>query len=90
MVYVICNNRAYRVLKLNMNTYKTHVLGHEEPSSEHIGMDFPLPLDIAAMARSMGVDGKTIEDPADIGPALRTALDSVEPAVLDVVIDGSV
>ncbi len=90
VVYLICNNRAYRVLKVNMNAYKSRVLGEESPSSGYIGMDFPLPLDLASMAEAMGVFGRKIEDPAEIGPALSHALDLGKPAVLDVSIDGAV
>ena len=89
VVYIICNNRAYRVLKVNMNAYKSHVLGEESPSSRYIGMDFPLPLDMASMAEAMGVFGQKIEDPSEIGPAVRHALDLGKPAVLDISIDGT-
>ena len=90
VVYVICNNRSYRVLKLNMDRYKTHILGEEDASSRYIAMDFPIPLDMAAIANAMGVQGRTIEDPEEIGPALTEALASGKPALLDVIIDGSV
>ena len=89
-VYVICNNRSYRILKLNMDRYKTHILGQKNPSSKYIGMDFPIPLDLAAIANAMGVHGRTVEDPEELGPALKQALASGKPALLDVVIDGSV
>ena len=89
VVYVICNNGAYRVLKVNMNAYKKLILGEEQPSSKYIGMDFPIPFDIAGMAQSMGVYGRRIEDPADIAPQIEKALALGKPAVLDVVIDGS-
>ena len=90
VVYVICNNRAYRVLKLNMNLYKSEILGHENPASEYIAMDFPTPFDIAAIAEAMGVYGRKVEDPDKIGDALREALALGKPAVLDVSIDGTV
>ena len=89
-VYVICNNRSYRILKLNMNRYKTHILGEGDPSSKYIAMDFPLPLDMAAIANAMGVHGRTVEDPDQLGPALKEALELGKPALLDVVIDGSI
>ena len=89
VVYLICNNRSYRILKLNMDIYKTQVLGEPRPE-EYVGMDFPLPLNIAGIANAIGVYGQTIEDPAELGPALRRGLESGRPAVLDVVIDGSV
>ena len=90
VVYVICNNRSYRILKLNMDRYKTHILGQQDPSSRYIAMDFPLPLDMAAIANAMGVRGRTIEDPEEIGSALTEALASGRPSLLDVIIDGSV
>ena len=90
VVYVICNNRAYRVLKLNMNIYKSEILGQQNPESKYIAMDFTTPFDIAAVAQAMGVFGCKVEDPAEIGPALREALALGKPAVLDVSIDGAV
>ena len=90
VVYIICNNASYRILKLNMDAYKKEVLEEESPRSHYLGMDFPIPLDIAGMAEAMGVYGRKIEDPAEIGPVLRHALDLGKPAVLDIVIDGSV
>ena len=89
VVYVVCNNRSYRILKLNVDKYRSMVLD-AEGESRYLGMDFPIALDIAGMARSMGVDARTIEDPSEVAPATRAALESGRPAVLDVVIDGSV
>ena len=90
VVYIICNNRAYRILKLNMNVYKRDIVGEEEPQSEYMAMDFPIPMNIAGMAEAMGVAGRSITDPGEIAPAVRDALASGKPAVLDVSIDGSV
>ena len=90
VVYVICNNRAYRILKLNMNVYKRDMMGEQEPQSKYMAMDFPIPMNIADMAEAMGVSGQSVTDPAEIAPALRAALESGRPAVLDISIDGSV
>ena len=90
VVYVICNNGTYRVLKVNMKTYKDLVLKGESPASKYIGMDFGVPFDMAGMANANGVHGRRIEDPAELEPALREAIERNEPALLDVVIDGSV
>ena len=90
VVYVICNNRAYRILKLNMNAYKTQILGEQDPQSEYLAMDFPTPMNIAGIADAIGVHSRKIEDPADLAPAMRQALELGAPAVLDVSIDGTV
>ena len=91
-VYLVCNNRSYRILKLNMNIHRQEILGEsvEEAFEGYVGMDFPLPLNIAGIAEAIGVYGRTISDPEDIGPELIKALDSGKPAVLDVVIDGRI
>ena len=87
VVYVICNNGIYKVLKVNMNMYKELVLKGETPPSQFLGMDFKLPFDMAGMANANGVYGRRIEDPDELAPALRDAIDSGKPALLDVVID---
>ena len=91
-VYLVCNNRSYRILKVNMNIHRQEILGEEIPENfaGYVGMDFPLPLNIAGIANAIGVYGRTINDPAEIGPEIRKALESGRPAVLDVVIDGGV
>ncbi len=87
VVYVICNNGVYRVLKVNMNMYKELVLKGEAPPSKYIGMDFSQPFDMAGIAKSMGVYSRRIEDPNQIAPALEEALNLDSPALLDVIID---
>ena len=91
-VYLVCNNRSYRILKLNMNIHQQEILGRDiaDGFEGYVGMDFPLPLNIAGIAEAIGVYGRTITDPEDIGPEIRKALDSGKPAVLDVVIDGRI
>ena len=88
-VFVICNNGMYRVLKVNMDIYKKDILKEEEPGSNYLYMDFPTPFDVAAIANSMGVHGERITEPEQIKPALDRALASGKPALLDMVIDGS-
>ena len=89
VVYSICNNRSYRILKVNMDIYLRRMLDDQERESEYVGMDFANPLDLAAIAQGMGVAGEKVEDPDALGPALRKAYDSGKPAVIDVSIDGS-
>ncbi|MDA0352923.1 MAG: thiamine pyrophosphate-binding protein [Chloroflexi bacterium] len=90
VVWVVCNNESYRVLKLNMNVWQTQIAHRPEPQTNYLGMDFAVPFDIAAIANAFGVRGRRIEDPATLGAAITEAIASNEPTVLDVRIDGSI
>ena len=89
VVYVICNNGSYKVVRMGVDNYRRQILNEESPRTTHLGSEFPIPLDIAGIARDMGVYGQRIEDPAELKPAMRHALELGAPAVLDVIIDGS-
>ncbi|MEE3166040.1 MAG: thiamine pyrophosphate-dependent enzyme, partial [Chloroflexota bacterium] len=89
-IFVICNNGMYRVLKVNFDVYQREILQQEESAGENLPYsDFPTPFDVAGIASSMGVHGERITDPAEIAPAVKRAVASGKPAVLDIVIDGS-
>ena len=89
-IFVICNNGMYRVLKVNFNIYQKDVLELPETSGGNLlYSDFGTPLDLASIASSMGVHGERISDPAEIKPAVDRAVASGKPALLDIVIDGS-
>ncbi len=89
-VFVICNNGMYRILKTNYNVYQKDILKEDEPAGSNLlYSDFPTPFDLAATARSMGVNGERITDPGEIAPAIKRAVSSGKPALLDIVIDGS-
>ena len=89
-IFVICNNGMYRVLKVNFDVYQREILQQKESAGENLPYsDFPTPFDVAGIASSMGVHGERITDPADIAPAVKRAVASGKPAVLDIVIDGS-
>ena len=45
VVYLICNNASYRVLKINMNLYKEAILGQTNRPHQYQNMDFPVPFD---------------------------------------------
>ncbi len=89
VTYAICNNRSYRILKVNMDVYLRRMLEDVERSSEYVGMDFATPLPLAEIAQAMGVAGRNVAEPAELRPALEAALGSGKPAVINVSIDGS-
>lgn len=89
VVYAICNNQAYRILKVNMEVYLRDMLDDRERASEYVGMDFANRLDLAMMAQAMGVHGERVDDPGEIGPAIARAFGSGRPALLDISISGA-
>lgn len=59
-------------------------------SFQHATDHTPYSADFAALARGMGGEGLTVTDPADLGSALKTALDLQRPVVVDVRVDDTV
>lgn len=85
--FVMLNNAAYRILKLNMIEY----LGPEARGRRFIGMDLTDPeLRFDRMAEAMGVPGRRVERPEDLAPALKDALAQPGPTLVDVVMESPV
>lgn len=88
VTWVICNNGAYRVLKVNLAAYYG---GAAVAGSRFIGMDLTDPeLNFARLAAGFGLPAERVERPEELAPALRRAIAAGGPALVDVVIDGSV
>jgi benzoylformate decarboxylase len=87
VVWVICNNAAYRILKLNVMEY----LGSRHPERQFVAMDLTdPPLRYDRIAESLGVHGRRVERPDELRPALDEALKLGAPALVDVAIQGRV
>jgi sulfoacetaldehyde acetyltransferase len=54
-----------------------------------VGTDLPENPDFAQIARDMGAKGIHVEDPDKIGPAVKEAVTSDEPTVVDIRTDGT-
>ena len=85
--FVVCNNRSYRLLQLNIDVY-----WQEQSIPKH---DFPLSFDLSypplrfdELARGMGVEGVRVENPAEIAPAIDRALSHPGPFLIDLVLEG--
>ena len=87
--FVICNNRSYKLLKLNIQQY-----WRERALPEH---EFPASFDLSGpdirfdeLAQAMGVKAVRVVTPEQISPALRQAFADDEPFLIDLVITNEV
>ena len=87
-VFVICNNRSYRILKLNSNVYH-RMQGLQTPES-YVASDFDLPLDFKSQADAYGVEGVRVETPDELTAQIQRGCELNKPLVIDAVIDGTV
>ena len=90
VVFVILNNRVYRILKYNMNRFRAvaEVEGRDG-SYRHLDLTDPN-IDYVSVARGFGVEGRRVAEPGEIGPVVREAFASGEPRLLELVVDGTV
>ena len=81
VVWVVWNNYAYASIRGLQRGY----LGGRELATDfkHPQTGEPYNPDFAAMARSAGVDGVTIDRPADLGDAVRKAVATGKPYLID-------
>jgi benzoylformate decarboxylase len=87
--FIVCNNRSYRLLQLNIAEYwkEQGIAAHEYP----VSFDLSKPaLRFDEMARSMGVPATRIETLDQIEPAIRQAMRMPGPFLLDVVLEGDI
>lgn len=79
ITYVICNNRSYRILKERLVSMRA--------TDRFTGMDLRDPeIDFAGLARALGVHAERVAEPQAIVPALRAALESGGPRLIEVMV----
>jgi benzoylformate decarboxylase len=85
--FVICNNRTYKLLQLNIDQYwkETGVSGREYPLCFDLSEP---PLRFDQLARSMSVEAVRVETPDQIGPAIDRMLGRPGPFLIDLVLEG--
>jgi benzoylformate decarboxylase len=87
VVFLILNNREYRILKHNMDTYRQRF--GAKPDRGYPNMDLVAPdLGFVEIARGMGVEAARITTPGELRPALDKAFGSGRPFLLDVAVEG--
>jgi len=88
VVFVILNNREYRILKHNMDAYRQR-FGVKGEGRPYAHMDLSRPdISFPDIAQGLGVAAARVTRPGDLGPALSRALGSGKPYLLDVMVEG--
>jgi acetolactate synthase I/II/III large subunit len=86
-IWLVWNNGGFISIRDQQRGY----FGQELATSfRYAASGAPYRCDFAAMARAMGADGMRAETAADLGAALKAALDSGHPTVIDVPVDAEV
>jgi benzoylformate decarboxylase len=82
---VVCNNRSYQLLKLNVQQYwkERGFPDRDFPGSFDLGHP---ELRFDDMARSMGVPASRVESSDEVGPAIAEALAEPGPYLIDLVL----
>lgn len=87
--FVVCQNRSYRLLQANIQQY-----WQEQGIPEH---DYPLCFDLSEpeisfeqIAVSMGVKAERVWRPSQVSGAIQRMLESSEPYLINLVLDGDV
>jgi benzoylformate decarboxylase len=87
VVFVVVNNASYRMLKLNTTAY----LGLRDPDRGFVGADLVDPLiEFVRHAQSMGVPAELVHEPQELALAVKRAIASGGPRLIEVRIDGTI
>ena len=90
VVFVILNNRVYRILKYNMNRFRAGAkIDGRDRSYPHLDLADP-DIDYVSVARGFGVEGERVSAPGEVGPAVREAFACGAPRLIELVVDGAV
>ena len=83
--FVVCNNRSYQLLKLNVQQYwrERGIAEHDFPGSFDLG-DPAIHFD--ELARRMGVPATRVETADEVGPAIAEALAHDGPFLIDLIV----
>ena len=87
VVFLILNNREYRILKHNMDAYRQRFGVRAERPYAHMDLGKP-EISFVDIAHGMGVPAARVTRPGELAPALAAALGAGGPYLLDVVVEG--
>jgi len=87
ILFVILSNREYRVLKHNMDIYRTRFRTNSNKPYPNMDLTNPL-LGFVDIARGYGMQAEQVTDPGQIGDQVSRLLAAGKPALLDIVVTG--
>jgi len=85
VVFAILDNRAYQIVKNNLERYREFFRVEGGRGCPHLDLTNPH-IDYVQLARGFGVPARRVEDPAEVGPAMREGFASEGPYLLDVLV----
>ena len=89
IVFIILANAEYRILKHNLDIYRRRFDVATNHPYVHMNLVDP-PLGFVEMAAGMGVAGTRVTEPDALAAAVRDALASGAPHLIEVAVEGKV
>ncbi len=86
-MFVILANREYRILKHNVDVWRQNFEAGTQHPYQQMDLTGPV-LDFVRLAEGMGVEAVRIDKADDIAPALREAVASNRPYLVEIGIEG--
>jgi benzoylformate decarboxylase len=87
VLFLILDNREYRILKHNLDAYRQRFGIRTEGAYAHMDLGKP-DLSFVEIAHGMGVPASRVTRPGELAPALAAAIGSAGPYLLDIVVEG--
>ena len=87
ILFVILSNREYRVLKHNMDIYRTRFKTNSNKPYPNMDLTDPL-LGFSDIAKGYGMQAEQVTDASQIGEQVTRLLATGQPALLDIVVSG--
>jgi len=86
IVFIILSNREYRILKHNVDIYRQRFGIESNRAYAQLELREP-ELGFVEMAAGMGIDGRRVIEPEELATAVREALASGAPRLIEVAIE---
>jgi benzoylformate decarboxylase len=87
VLFLILDNREYRILKHNLDAYRQRFGVRTERGYAHMDLSKP-ELSFVEIAHGMGVPASRVARADELAPALAVAVSSGGPYLLDIVVEG--